>query len=90
MSNPLATEARELSPGRIQMLDHFLSRGMTLSATDVAGLREALAAFERVREVVAQVKADDHEYLSRVGQHLPGSVVTVAEMVESALGGGES
>lgn len=46
---------------------------------------QALATIARIEAVAAQVEADDREHLARHGQHLPGSVVTVAEMIRTAL-----
>jgi hypothetical protein len=44
------------------MLDHLLSRGMTLSATDVADLRKALAAVEAGERVRAFHEAHDETH----------------------------
>jgi len=55
MTNPLTTEAKKLSPGRIRMLDHLLTTGMTLSATDVADLRKALAVSETAKKAVHDI-----------------------------------
>lgn len=50
-------------------------------------LREARAALARVEAVCAEVEADDERHLNEFGQHLPGSVVCVAEMIRAALAG---
>ena len=52
------------------------------AVAEIAGRRRQIAA---VREVCAQVEADDRTHLDLYGQHLPGSVIAVATMIRAAL-----
>jgi len=52
-----------------------------------AELAEARATIQRVEAACEQVEGDDRESLNTYGQHMPGSIVVVAEMVRAALRG---